>query len=158
MKSKYVIIALLAVIVLLAGAGGTWIYRLQLSARADHYALDRHDPVILGAEPPRASYAERGTEKHASPQAAPAADAMDAAKIKYSAFDDQIVSLNGQIVKRLGRDYYQFSDQTGSVTVEIDDFTWPNASVTLNRPVHIVGKVDKDDHEVKIDVKRLDLL
>lgn len=150
MNSKYVIIALLAVIVLLVGAGGTWIYRLQLSARADHYTLDRHDPVILDAE--------RASEKTSAAQAPPATDAMDAAKVRYSAFDDQIVSLNGQVVKRLGRDYYQFSDQTGSVTVEIEDFTWPNASIALNRPVHIVGKVDKDDHEVKIDVKRLDLL
>ena len=66
--------------------------------------------------------------------------------------DDTPVLLRGHILRFLGDEKYLFSDDTGTVTVEIDDSLWRNLSVSEQDKVEIVGEVDKKFLRVEIDV------
>ena len=66
--------------------------------------------------------------------------------------DDTPVILTGKIEKSLGGEKYLFSDQTGSLTVEIDNEDWRGVTVSENDVVEIRGEIDKDLMSMKIDV------
>lgn len=66
--------------------------------------------------------------------------------------DDTAVVLEGKIEKSLGKEKYVFSDNTGSVTVEIDNEDWRGQKVTPNDTVVIQGEIDKDLFKTEIDV------
>ena len=66
--------------------------------------------------------------------------------------DDAPVVLQGKIEKSLGGEKYLFTDNTGSVTIEIDDDDWRGLSVDQNDTVEIRGEVDKDFMNFEIDV------
>lgn len=69
--------------------------------------------------------------------------------------DDSMVTLKGQISKQLKKDKYLFSDNTGTITVEIDKDLWKGQTVTPKDTVEIMGDIDRDDDRVMVDVKRL---
>lgn len=50
----------------------------------------------------------------------------------------------GYVVKATGDEKYQFSDQTGSITVDIDDDLWQGQPVSAKTPVTIIGEIDID--------------
>lgn len=66
--------------------------------------------------------------------------------------DDTPVVLNGRIEKNLGGEKYLFTDNTGSVTVEIDNEDWNGVSVSEKDIVELRGEVDKDFTSFEIDV------
>ncbi len=66
--------------------------------------------------------------------------------------DDAPVILTGKITKDLGGEKYLFTDQTGSVTVEIDNEDWRGVTANENDTVEIRGEVDKDLMNFEIDV------
>lgn len=66
--------------------------------------------------------------------------------------DDTKVTLQGNIVKHLGKEKYTFKDKTGEITIEIDDDDWRGVTVGPNDLVEIYGEVDKDWNSVEIDV------
>lgn len=66
--------------------------------------------------------------------------------------DDAPVVLNGRIEKSLGGEKYLFTDNTGSVTVEIDNEDWNGVSVSEKDTVELRGEVDKDFTSFEIDV------
>lgn len=66
--------------------------------------------------------------------------------------DDKAVVLEGKIVKNLGDEKYMFADDTGSVTVEIDNEDWRGVSVNENDTVELKGETDKDLMNLEIDV------
>ena len=73
--------------------------------------------------------------------------------------DDQFVTLNGRITSAVSDDKYMFTDNTGTIKVEIDDKIFAGRQVTPDMPVQIRGKIDKDFlKDPKIDVKRLDII
>ena len=74
------------------------------------------------------------------------------------AADDTHVVLEGQIVKRLQDELYEFKDGTGTIQVEIDDEDWPGQSVSENAKVRLTGEVDKDFNSREIDVDRVELI
>ncbi|MGP0173057.1 YgiW/YdeI family stress tolerance OB fold protein [Pseudomonas sp. NCHU5208] len=74
------------------------------------------------------------------------------------AADDTHVVLEGQIVKRLQDELYEFKDATGTIQVEIDDEDWPNQTVSENAKVRLTGEVDKDLDNREIDVDRVELI
>ncbi len=79
-------------------------------------------------------------------------------KQAMSAKDDSQVELHGNVVKSLGDEKYEFRDQTGSITVEIDHKLWQGHAIAANTPVTIVGEVDVDYKPMKrveIDVKSI---
>ncbi|GGD32383.1 YgiW/YdeI family stress tolerance OB fold protein [Franconibacter pulveris 1160] len=69
--------------------------------------------------------------------------------------DDAWVALEGNIVRKIGKELYEFRDASGSVNVEIDDHVWNGVTVTPNDKVRIEGEVDKDWNSVEIDVKKV---
>jgi len=65
--------------------------------------------------------------------------------------DDTPVVLQGRILRSLGNEKYMFSDNTGTIVVEIDDDLWRGISVSENDLVEIHGEVDKNFRTVEID-------
>ena len=66
--------------------------------------------------------------------------------------DDKPVILVGKIEKSLGNEKYTFTDNTGSVTVEIDDEEWRGLTLNENDIVEIKGEIDKDFTSFEVDV------
>ena len=69
--------------------------------------------------------------------------------------DDTKVQLKGYIVKSIGDEKYQFRDNTGTITVDIDDELWNGRAISAKTPVIINGEVDidyKPTKRVEIDV------
>ena len=71
--------------------------------------------------------------------------------------DDAPVALIGTITQNLGDEKYQFTDNTGTVVVEIDDEDWNGLTPNPNDMVVITGEVDKDGNVVEIDVDTIAL-
>ena len=74
------------------------------------------------------------------------------------AADDTPVLLQGQIVKRLQDELYEFKDATGTIQVEIDDEDWPGQKVSETAKVRLTGEVDKDFNSREIDVDHVELI
>ena len=73
--------------------------------------------------------------------------------VKSSAYDDQIVTLQGRLTNYLGKDHYEFTDDTGTIEVELDDdYDW--SRIAKDQLIQIVGEVDKDLLSISIDVER----
>jgi uncharacterized protein (TIGR00156 family) len=72
--------------------------------------------------------------------------------------DDYPVVLRGKIERFLGDEKYLFTDETGSIIVEIDNRLWRGLSVDQNDTVEITGEVDRGFTRTEIEassVKKL---
>lgn len=72
--------------------------------------------------------------------------------------DDNKVQLKGYVVKAIGDEKYQFRDNTGTITVDIDDDLWNGKAVSAKTPVTLIGDVDIDHKPAKrieIDVDQV---
>lgn len=72
--------------------------------------------------------------------------------------DDAKVKLKGYIVKSVGDEKYQFRDNTGTITVDIDDELWQGKPISAKTPVTIVGEIDVDykpAKRVEVDVDQV---
>lgn len=87
----------------------------------------------------------------ATTQISTVAAALDAA-------DDTPVVLQGQIVKRLQDELYEFKDASGTINVEIDDEHWPAQAISETATVKLSGEVDRDLMSREIDVEYLELV
>ncbi|MDR2137497.1 MAG: NirD/YgiW/YdeI family stress tolerance protein [Synergistaceae bacterium] len=67
--------------------------------------------------------------------------------------DDAHVVLQGYIVDHVRSDHYTFEDDTGSVTVEIDDDEWRGLIVSPADRVEIRGEVDRDLLTMEVEVE-----
>ncbi|HFD6683193.1 TPA: YgiW/YdeI family stress tolerance OB fold protein [Providencia alcalifaciens] len=72
--------------------------------------------------------------------------------------DDAWVSLEGNIVKQVGKELYEFKDSTGSIVVDIDDRRWRGQVVTPETKVRLDGEIDKEWMELEVDVKRVTII
>lgn len=71
--------------------------------------------------------------------------------------DDTAVELTGKIEKSLGDEKYKFSDESGSVTVDIDNEDFRGVSINENDTVKLKGEVDKELlEETTIDVNSVE--
>jgi uncharacterized protein (TIGR00156 family) len=84
----------------------------------------------------------------------PRADAVTVEKAK-NLKDDSPVILKGKIERFLGDEKYIFTDETGSIVVEIDDKLWRGFSADQNDTVEITGEVDREFTTVGIDVSSI---
>ena len=57
--------------------------------------------------------------------------------------DDTNVMMQGRIINSLGDEKYTFMDDTGTITVEIDDDDWNGITITPETTVQIYGEVDR---------------
>ncbi|MXP57128.1 YgiW/YdeI family stress tolerance OB fold protein [Pantoea sp. Taur] len=87
----------------------------------------------------------------------PAPGMVSAAQAK-TLRDDSWVVLEGNIVRMISHELYEFRDASGSVNVEIDDKDWMGQNITPNDKVRLEGEVDKDWNSVEIDVKTVRVL
>ncbi len=72
--------------------------------------------------------------------------------------DDSWVILRGNIVKQLDDKHYEFTDGTGTMTVEISHKRWQGVNVTPTDKVEIRGEIDKDWNSRKVEVKQIQLI
>lgn len=69
--------------------------------------------------------------------------------------DDANVTLRGTIQQNTEDEIYIFTDNTGSINVEIDDDVWNGIQATPQDIVEISGEVDKSGSQVEIDVEQI---
>jgi uncharacterized protein (TIGR00156 family) len=69
--------------------------------------------------------------------------------------DDTFVTLQGKIEQRIGDEEYLFRDNTGIITVEIDDDKWGGLVVNPEDSIEIKGEVDKGWRKTEIDVSEI---
>jgi len=99
-----------------------------------------------------------------STQAAPAGYAgpssvplMTAKALLDSGKDDQYARLRGRLTSHKGGEDYEFTDQSGKITVEIDAKHFPaGVKIDQNTQVELVGEFDKETFgESTFDVKQI---
>lgn len=70
--------------------------------------------------------------------------------------DETPVELEGKILTSLGDEKYTFTDDTGTIVIEIDDDELDNITVTPEDKVHLFGELDKNSSRTEIDVKKIE--
>ena len=66
--------------------------------------------------------------------------------------DNQVATVKGNIVKRMSDDKYLFKDNSGEMTVEIDNKYWGGLQVDESNVLELTGKVDKDFNSISLEV------
>ena len=69
--------------------------------------------------------------------------------------DDSWATVRGTIEKRLSDDDYLFRDETGTLSVEIDDKDWQGQSVSPKDKVELQGEIDKAFNDAQLEVKQV---
>ncbi|MDR2103977.1 MAG: NirD/YgiW/YdeI family stress tolerance protein [Treponema sp.] len=64
--------------------------------------------------------------------------------------DDSPVILRGRIESVLGDEKYLFTDETGSIVIEIENGLWKEVSINQNDTVEIIGEIDKEGPRIEI--------
>ncbi|QGZ31719.1 YgiW/YdeI family stress tolerance OB fold protein [Stutzerimonas stutzeri] len=102
----------------------------------------------------------KGPSAPAGGYSGPGAGTISTVAQAKDAYDDAHVVLVGNITKRLDRDdRYEFTDASGSITVDIDEDQWPvGQAVDENTRVRLYGEVDKEMFSVEVDVDRVEVL
>ena len=72
--------------------------------------------------------------------------------------DDSWVVMSGKIVKQLDKKHYEFTDGTGSITLEIDRKRWRGVTVTADDKIQIRGKIDKEWRSTEVDVEEVQII
>ncbi len=105
--------------------------------------------AIVGANTANAQYVGPGAT----------AAAKSVAEIVKNPVDDQLVVLQGKLIRKTGKDSYLFSDGSGEIRVEIDDKLFNGQKVSETTVVEISGEVDKKlVGALEIDVDKLDIV
>jgi uncharacterized protein (TIGR00156 family) len=69
--------------------------------------------------------------------------------------DDTPVILQGKIERFLGDEKYLFSDDSGNITIEIDNRIWGSLSVDQDDVVEITGEIDRDYKGLEVEVRSI---
>ena len=72
--------------------------------------------------------------------------------------DDVPVIIQGKIIQRMGDEKYLFEDNTGSITIEIDDDDWRGQKVSPTDTVKLYGEVDRGIFKTEIEVDSVEKL
>ncbi|HEY2451825.1 MAG TPA: YgiW/YdeI family stress tolerance OB fold protein [Scandinavium sp.] len=72
--------------------------------------------------------------------------------------DNVKVVIEGNVVKQIGDELYEFRDSSGMINVEIDSNLWNGLSVTPADKVRISGEIDKDWNSVELDAYNIQVL
>lgn len=62
--------------------------------------------------------------------------------------------LEGNIIRQVGHELYEFRDSSGTVYVDIDNKYWMGQTASPADKIHIKGEVDRGWDGIKIDVKK----
>jgi uncharacterized protein (TIGR00156 family) len=113
---------------------------------------------LMAAAPLAAQYSEDPAQAGAGGGFVGPGPGLDTVAQALSRRDDAFVTLRGNIVRHLGSDKYLFQDQTGTITVDIDQKRWGGQKVTPEDVVEISGEVDKDWTNTEIDVDSIKVI
>jgi len=111
-----------------------------------------------------AAIAQSGGYTGPSTQAAPtgytgpsSVPLMSAKDLLAKGKDDQYVKLKGRLVSHKGGEDYEFADQSGRITVEIDAKHFPaGVKIDQDTTVELVGEFDKETFgESTLEVKQI---
>lgn len=82
---------------------------------------------------------------------------MSAKDLLANGKDDQYVKLKGKLVSHKGGEDYEFADQSGRISVEIDAKHFPaGVKIDQNTTVELVGEFDKETFgESTLEVKQI---
>lgn len=72
--------------------------------------------------------------------------------------NDSLVKLQGYIVRSLGDEKYEFRDDSGAVTVEIDSDDWRGVEATPDVKVELLIEVDRDWRKAEFEVESVRLV
>lgn len=72
--------------------------------------------------------------------------------------DGARVILEGNIIKQVEHERYEFRDASGTIYLDIDEERWMGQTASSKTKVRIEGEVDKDRNSFEIDVKNLQIL
>lgn len=72
--------------------------------------------------------------------------------------DGSKVMLEGFIGEQVGDDKYLFKDDTGTMTIEVENDTWRGQNVNEDIKVKIVGEYEKDAGSEEIQVEWLEIV
>lgn len=104
----------------------------------------------LAVMPAMAQYTGPTTSSRAGP-----VSYASVAEILKNPVDDVPVSLQGKLLRQVGKEKYIFSDGTGEIRVEIDARLFAGVKVDENTTVRIRGEVEKDflqSPEIDVDL------
>ena len=73
---------------------------------------------------------------------------VNALKMNHNSY----VTIEGNIIKKIGDDKYMFKDNTGSITVEIDNDKWNDITVNSKDKLELSGEIEKKMYSVVLDV------
>lgn len=106
----------------------------------------------VGARP--AATAQHGS--YSGPSAVPL---MTVKQLLDTGHDDQHARLQGRIVSHDGGDKYSFADDSGRITVEIDDDRFPpGQTIGAEQRVELHGEFDKGLRKREFEVDRITVL
>ncbi|WP_308774379.1 NirD/YgiW/YdeI family stress tolerance protein [uncultured Bilophila sp.] len=108
-------------------------------------------PALAGFEGPNAS---------TGGFAGPGPQSLTKAAQVGNALDDTPCTLEGNILERLGKNKYIFQDDSGKITVEIDNKVFGRNTVTPETRVKLTGEVDhkKQGRANEVDVRYLEIV
>ena len=66
--------------------------------------------------------------------------------------NDSYVTVQGNIVKRLSSDTYMFKDNSGTMTVEIDNTKWGALVVNEKDTLELTGEIERKFNQVQLEV------
>ena len=72
--------------------------------------------------------------------------------------DDTVVAIEGFIVKQLTQETYTFQDDTGQISIEIDQEDMPVQKITPKTKLKIYGEIDTEMMTRQISVERMEIL
>jgi len=72
--------------------------------------------------------------------------------------DETMIKLQGFIVRALGDEKYEFRDNSGTITVEIDGDDWGGVQATPDVKVELLVEVDRDFRRVEFDAESVRLV
>lgn len=72
--------------------------------------------------------------------------------------DDSMVYIQGFITQVLGDEKYTFQDDSGTITVEIDDELMENSAISPTTMVWIAAEVDKKGNIVELEAEEIQFM
>lgn len=73
--------------------------------------------------------------------------------------NDTPVRVQGQVIRALGKDKYEFRDATGTLIAAIDNQKWHGTPITQQAQVILIGEIDREsDHTIELDVDEVRII
>ncbi len=72
--------------------------------------------------------------------------------------EDTIIYIQGNLTQSLGDEMYIFTDDSGNITVEIDDSLMNGQTFTPNMAVIITASIDKEGNVTSLDAEEIEFV